>query len=253
MACDRAPTNCELLTSLDHHHAQRCEEAGISGSEAIVSAMAVGLVLEAWRNGPVEDMHSSRRGPDDAAVFAESTSLHDKAIEALTAASLPFGLLAFEDHLLDRDRPWAGTGGRTLKDLGHGFLGSYARHVKDRTNALISLGKHTCVSDPLEPYLVNRALVFGRDHKGMPGWYAVVDRIGVLLADPGHPAWSRDGGGSKALAEMPPQAPSIDQLGVTLLSSPSVLPLPVLEWLSDHFLYCAAPPYSSLSWRRKSH
>jgi hypothetical protein len=150
-ACEGASANCELLTRLDERHAQRCGEAGISGSEAVVRAMAVGLVIEAWRNGPVEDMRSSRHGPDDAAMFAESTSLHDKAIEALTAANLPFGLLAFEDHLLDRDRPWAATGGRTLKDLGHGFMGSYARHVKDRTNALISLGEHTCVSDPLEP------------------------------------------------------------------------------------------------------
>jgi hypothetical protein len=30
----------------------------------------------------------------------------------------PFGLLGFEPQLLDRDRPWAGSGGRTLKYLG---------------------------------------------------------------------------------------------------------------------------------------
>jgi 5-methylcytosine-specific restriction enzyme A len=29
--------------------------------------------------------------------------------------------------------------------------------VKDRTNAMIGLNRHTCVHDPLEPYLVNRA------------------------------------------------------------------------------------------------
>jgi len=36
---------------------------------------------------------------------------------------------------------------------------------------------------------VNRALTFGTDHKGMPGWPVIVERIGILLADPAHPAW----------------------------------------------------------------
>jgi hypothetical protein len=41
--------------------------------------MAVGLVIDVWRHGPVEDMHCGKRGPDDAAMFAESTSLHEQA------------------------------------------------------------------------------------------------------------------------------------------------------------------------------
>ena len=47
------------------------------------------------------------------------------------------GLLEFEDHLLDRERPWAGTGGKTLKDLGYGILGPYRRHVKEHINRLL--------------------------------------------------------------------------------------------------------------------
>lgn len=116
--------------------------------------------------------------------------------------------------------------------------------MKDRTNALISLGKHTCVDDPLTVYLVNKALVFGLDHKGMPGWAVLIERVSILLADPAHPAWGKQGKGAQALTEMPPQTPSIDQLGATLLHTPSTLPVPVLEWLSDHLLRCAAPPYS---------
>jgi hypothetical protein len=45
--CGGDPGNCELLTMLSHHHSRRCKEAGISGPESIVSAMAVGLVIEA--------------------------------------------------------------------------------------------------------------------------------------------------------------------------------------------------------------
>ena len=133
--CPGDPHNCELLlTSQQAYHA-RGGQAEISGHEAVVSAMAVGLVIDVWRNSPVEDMHCGKRGPDDAAMFAESTSLHDRAVTALTAANRPTGLLQFEDHLLDRERPWAGAGGKILKDLGYGFPGQYRRRVKDHINA----------------------------------------------------------------------------------------------------------------------
>ena len=249
VSCGGDSRNCEMLISLDERHAQRCEEAGITDPDAIVNAMAVGLVIEVWRNGPVEDMHASQRGPSDAAMFAESTALQAEAVKALTADKREFGLLRFERHLLDRTRPWAGTGGKTLKDLGYGFLGQYVRHVKDRTNALMGLGNHTCVDDPLQVYLVNRALTYGRDHKGMPGWLVIVERIGILLTDPAHPAWGDADGGAQALAEMPPQTPRIGQLTATLLANPSTLAANVLEWLSTHFLYCAAPPYDPFAWK----
>jgi hypothetical protein len=86
----------------------------------VLSAMAVSLVIDVWRNGPTEDMHCGRRGPSDAAMFAESTSPHYQAVKTLAAGDRPIGLLEFEDHLLDRERSWAGTGGKTLKDLGGG-------------------------------------------------------------------------------------------------------------------------------------
>ena len=190
--CPGNPDNCELLSTSWESHPERCADAGISGPGAVVSAMAVGLVINVWRNGPVEDMHASKRGPTDAVMFAESTSLHDKAVETLTADDRAMRLLEFEEHLLDRRRPWAGTGGKTIKDLGHGFLGQYDRHVKDRINALLGLSRHTCVTDLLEPRLIATALMYGRDHKGMPRWPVIVERVGILLTDPAHPAWGDD-------------------------------------------------------------
>ena len=71
--CTGNPLNCQLLIAVASLHRDRCVEAGITDQNAVVNAMAVGLVEEIWRNGPVEDMHSSRRGPSDAAMFAEST------------------------------------------------------------------------------------------------------------------------------------------------------------------------------------
>ena len=83
--CPGDPHNCELLLSSQKAYRGRYGKAEISGHEAVVSAMAVGLVIDVWRNGPVEDMHCGKRGPDDAAMFAESTALHDRAFTALTA------------------------------------------------------------------------------------------------------------------------------------------------------------------------
>ena len=213
--------------------------------------MAVGLVIDVWRNGPVEDMHCAKRGPSDAGMFAESASLHDQAVKALAAGDRPIGLLEFESHLLDRGRPWAGTGGKTLKDLGYGFPGQYHRHVKDHTNTLLDLSHHTCVADPHEPLLITTALMYGRDHKGMPKWPVIVECIGILLANPADPAWRKDARSAQALAEMPRETPTPEGLTAALLSAPSSLPVTVLKWLSHHLLCCAAPPYS-LRWDEPS-
>jgi hypothetical protein len=86
------PNRPQIIQPLDAQIARaathgRGAEAEISGHQAIVSAMAVGLVIDVWRNGPVEDMHCGKRGPDDAAMFAESTSLHDLAVTASVPAT----------------------------------------------------------------------------------------------------------------------------------------------------------------------
>jgi hypothetical protein len=232
------------LSGLNAVHAALCRVAGIVSSDAVLSAAAVGLVAEVWRHGPVENMHADRRGPSNAAMFAESTALHAVAVVALTAPNHKAGLRDFEEHLLDRGRPWAGSGGRTLTDLGQGFLGDYRRHVNERVNALMGLSDHTCVPGPLEKYLIPKALMHSRDHKGMPGWPVIVHRIGVLLADPDHPRWG-DRRGHQALGELPPEVTSIGDLTATLLTNPSDLPQGVLDWLSRHLLYSAGPPYGA--------
>jgi hypothetical protein len=185
--CPGHPHNCELLLSSQEAYRGRRAPTDISGHQAVVSAMAVGLVIDVWRNSPVEDMHCGKRGPSDAAMFAESTSLHDRAVTALAAGNRPIGLLQFEGHLLDRQRPWAGTGGKTLLDLGYGFLGQYRRHVKDHINTLLDLSHHTCIPDPLEPFLVTTAFLYGRHHKGMPRWPVIVERIGIFWPTPSIP------------------------------------------------------------------
>ena len=91
-----------------------------------------------------------RRHTTDAAHRRKSP-VTKQSVTALTADNRPIGLLELENHLLDRQRTWAGTGGKTLKDLGYGFLGQYRWHVKDHINRLLNFGHHTCIDDPLEP------------------------------------------------------------------------------------------------------
>jgi hypothetical protein len=85
----------------------------------------------------------------------------------------------------------------------------------------------------------------------MPGWPVIVERIGILLADPTRAEWGQDGEGVRALAEMPQETPSREGLTAALLSAPSGLTVTILEWLSHHLLYCAAPPHS-LGWDEQS-
>lgn len=65
----------------------------------------------------------------------------------------------------------------------------------------------------------------------------------MLLADPDHPRWGDDGLGYQALGGLPAQVTSTDDLTAPLLADPSVLPDEVLDWPSEHLLYCGGPPY----------
>jgi hypothetical protein len=221
------------------------EREGIGPDEdTIVSAAAVGLVELVWRNSPLEAMQAGGglrgRGPSDGEMFAESVALHRAATAALPR---PFGLLEFEDHVLDRHRPWA-AGGRTLQDMGYGSLGAFTKHVRRHTNALLT------VKDDgyrlLLGYLITVTRLRGRDHYGMPRWPAIAASVRELLLTPEHTAWPnqmRD----TVLAVAPPGTPLPDTLHRTLLDGPDMLQLPVLDWLADRVMY----PARSLTWDRE--
>ena len=155
-----------------------------------MSAAAVGLVELVWRNFPLEDMHADGGlrglGPSDGEMFAESVALHRVAKAALPKE---FSLLEFEDHVLDRHRPWA-AGGRTLQEVGYGSLGTFIKHVRGRTNALLATrddGYRLLLG-----YLIMVTRLYGGDHYGMPRWPAIAGSVRELLLTPDHPAWLGD-------------------------------------------------------------
>jgi hypothetical protein len=210
------------------------EREGIGPDEdTILSAAAVGLVELVWRNSPLEEMHAGGglrgRGPSDGEMFAESVALHRVAKAALPRE---FGLLEFEDHVLDRHRPWA-AGGRTLQEMGCGSLGAFTKHVRARTNALLAIrddGYRLLLG-----YLIMVTRLYGRDHYGMPRWPAIAGSVRELLLTPGHPGWLGDSPGQErdtALAVAPPGTPLPEALHRALLDRPDTLPVPVLDWLA---------------------
>ncbi|MER5326756.1 hypothetical protein [Streptosporangium roseum] len=227
------------------------EKEGIGpDQETIISAAAVGLVIEVWRNSPLEEMHTGGgkrgKGPDDPEMFAESTALHRHAVRAL-ASEKKYALFSFEEHVLDRNRPWAASG-RTLQEMGYGYLGAFTKHVKDRTNALLGFdekyGRRVLLA-----YLIMRAKSHGSQHMGMPLWPTIVETVCAMATDPGHPAWRNADSIVSALDARPAELPSVDALRDTLLCAPYELPLPVLKWLC---LWRSGPMFDAVNYARQS-
>jgi hypothetical protein len=169
------------------------------------------------------------RGPSDGELFAESVALHRAATTALPRE---FGLLEFEEHVLDRDRPWA-AGGRTLQEMGYGSLGAFAKHVRRYTNTLLAIREDGYRL--LLGYLIMITRLRGGSHYGMPRWPAIAASARELLLTPDHPAWLAQAHDT-VLAVAPPGTPLPDALHRALLDGPDTLPLAVLDWLADRVM-----------------
>jgi hypothetical protein len=222
----------ENIAKLDQLAQLAC---GTPDEYSILDVAAVGLVEKVWRNSPLEDMHASRRGPSDGEMFAESVALHRVARDAL-ASGTNAALLEFERHLLDRNRPWV-AGGRTLQEMGYGFLTAFEKHVKTHINIIMAINDDDG-RDVLLKYLIAFTALYGNRHYGMPRWTAIVSGVRDVLQDPAHPAWH--GRGSEVIAATPTQAPTIEDLCQALLDAPDELPLPVLDWLTQRGVMMAA-------------
>jgi hypothetical protein len=221
------PSNAEIIRSLSTRWSE-WEECGIGpDGESINEAAALGMVIEVWRNSPLENMHSGKRGPSDGEMFAESVALQRLAREVLESSER-YGILRFGHHILDRDRLWAG-GERTLQEMGFGYLGEFHKHVMNRSHALIDLDE-MYGREALLTYLVHKADVFGWRLKGMPLWPRTVSIACDMIADTGHPVWY--GQGMEDMASAPRELiPLMEEIKSVLLRAPDELPLAVLEWL----------------------
>ncbi|MDI3403136.1 hypothetical protein [Streptomyces cavernicola] len=81
----------------------------VSDTDVLLSA-AVGLVADAWREGPLDFIHAAEGGPNDGEIFAQSVDLYRRAHRVLVSDrdDGPEALLPFTAVASDVDLPWAG-------------------------------------------------------------------------------------------------------------------------------------------------
>ncbi|MEU6356636.1 hypothetical protein ABZ896_46255, partial [Streptomyces sp. NPDC047072] len=234
---------------ISDHLAAALGRAGVDpeDTEALVSAAAVGLVAEAWREGleeatgaaerePAEAMREAergssegRRGPSAGEVFAQSVDLYRRAREALVAAREdgPDALLAFRAVAADVDLRWAGGSRFSLRSAALPTE-EFVEHVDDfvRHTAQV-MREHGWRAGLLHRALT--AAVTAPTYFGMPGWPDAVATAMKRLA-----ALDR----SDAPAEFA-ELTELTDVERTLLEAPDRLGALALDWMCGHGLFTA--------------
>ncbi|MET9757477.1 hypothetical protein ABZ016_00230 [Streptomyces sp. NPDC006372] len=193
-------------------------------TETLVSVAAVGLVADAWRNGPLDEIHVAAGGPSDGEVFAQSVDLYRRARAALVAAreNGPEALLAFQAVAADVDLPWAGGSRFTLRASGEPTA-EFSRHVDDRVWFTAKVMRE----QGWRAALLHRAApaVF-RDpgHFGMPGWPAAVASAMERLT-----ALDR--------SDAPDALGDLAAVEAALLEAPDRLGTAALDWIAARSLF----------------
>ncbi|KOG85384.1 hypothetical protein ADK38_37010 [Streptomyces varsoviensis] len=193
-------------------------------TDVLVRAAAVGLVAEAWREGPLEAIHAADHGPSDGEIFAQSVDLYRRARAALVAArdSGPEALLAFVAIASDVDLPWAGGSRFALRTMPSGPVAEFVQHVDDR----VWFTAEVMREQGWRAGLLHRAAsaVFKAPHHfGMPGWPETVASAMERLAAPGP-------------TDRPEVLSDSAQVEAALLEAPDRLGVDALDWLSEHVL-----------------
>ncbi|GGM22146.1 hypothetical protein GCM10011608_03640 [Micromonospora sonchi] len=197
-------------------------------TDALVSAAAVGLVADAWCEGPLNAIHTDNDGPNDGEIFAQSVDLYRRARAALMAArnDEPEALLAFVAVATDIDLPWAG-GSRFALRSTSGFVPEFVQHVNDRVWFTMEVMRERGWRAGLLHRAASAAFK-APTHFGMPRWPSVVasamERLALL----------DQAGAPEALADLA-------AVKTSLLEAPDRLGANALNWISDQALlgWCA--------------
>ncbi|MGW6911401.1 hypothetical protein [Streptomyces sp. NPDC054940] len=186
-----------------------------------MSAAAVGLVADAWREGPLDGIHAADDGPSDGEIFAQGVDLYRWARAALLAArdDGPEELLAFVAIASDPDLPWAGGSPFTLRAVSaSASLAEFGRHVDDRvwftTEVIREQGWRAA--------LLHRALSAASraPHQfGMPGWPDTVRTAMGRLAPLDR-------------SDAPESLTDLAAVEAALLEAPDRLGVAALDWLA---------------------
>ncbi|QPL95362.1 hypothetical protein I3J15_21245 [Streptomyces clavuligerus] len=178
-------------TSMDPEFSRMSEElpallthlgVDLEDPEALLSAAAVGLVAEAWRDGPLDAIHASGNGPSDGEIFAQSVDLYRRARAALLAAKRrSHALFAFQAVAADLDLPWAGGSHFTLRACGEP-TDDFVQHLDGRVWYTSKIVKEHGWQTALL-YRAVPGVLKGGTHFGMPRWPEVVATALERLAE----------------------------------------------------------------------
>ncbi|MET9547612.1 hypothetical protein ABZY36_20265 [Streptomyces sp. NPDC006627] len=215
------------LTGIEEHAPAVLAHCSIDAddSDVLVSAAAVGLVDDAWREGPLDAIHAADGGPSDGEIFAQSVDLYRRARAALVAArdDGPKKLLAFAAVASDVDLPWAGGSRFALRTVQEDVT-EFVRHVDNR----VWFTSEVMREQGWRAGLLHRAVsavVKAPDHFGMPGWPDTVgsamERLAVLDRS----------GAPESLADLV-------AVETALLEAPDRLGADALDWLCRQGLFC---------------
>ncbi|WP_430479767.1 hypothetical protein ACQZM9_26600 [Streptomyces sp. P11-1] len=188
-------------------------------TDVLVSTAAVGLVVDAWREGPLDEIHSTDTGPSDGEIFAQSVDLYRRARAALVAAreNGPEALHAFVAVASDVDLPWAGNSPFTLR-AASGPVTEFVQHIDNR----VWFTAEVMREQGWRAALLHRALsalAKAPTHFGMPEWPATVASVMARLAELDR------SDAPKALADLA-------AVESALLEAPDRLGADVLHWIS---------------------
>ncbi|MCB5909653.1 hypothetical protein [Streptomyces pinistramenti] len=192
-------------------------------ADVLVSAAAVGLVTDAWREGPLDVIHAADGGPSDGEIFAQSVDLYRRARTALVAArdDGPEELLAFVAIASDLDLPWAGGSRFALRTVSES-VAEFVQHVDDR----VWFTAEVIREQGWRAGLLHRAASAAFKapaHFGMPGWpdavASAMERLAVLDRS----------GAPEALTELA-------AVKAALLEAPDRLGADALDWISRQAL-----------------
>ncbi|MFD5429560.1 hypothetical protein [Streptomyces sp. NPDC127084] len=192
-------------------------------TDVLVSAAAVGLVADAWREGPLDVIHAADDGPNDGEIFAQSVDLYRRARAALLAAQDdgPEVLLAFVAVASDVDLPWAGGSRFTLRAVSESAA-EFVQHVDDRVWFTAELMREQGWRAGLLHRAASAAFK-APTHFGMPGWPSAVasamERLALLDRS----------SAPKALAD-------IAAVEASLLKAPDQLGADALTWIAHQAL-----------------
>ncbi|MFJ4712148.1 hypothetical protein [Streptomyces sp. NPDC088785] len=231
LAKDTAEETSPPLPDIEGHARAVLAHLGITAddTDALVDAAAVGLVVDAWREGPLDEIREATGGPSDGEVFAQSVDLYRRARAALTAArdGGPESLLTFVRVASDADLPWAGGSRFALRMAPQEWVAGLARQVDDRTwftgEVMREQGWHAALL-----HRAASAAFKALHHFGMPGWPGAVGTAMERIA-------ARDRSGA------PASLTDLDAVEAALLEAPDRLGVDALDWVCRQALFGGAP------------